>query len=95
MKIWGEIPKVQGVYNKQNNLNRAAVSSEKSSKKDVVSISNNAKDFQTILKVLKDVPDIRQEKVSELSDKYKSGSYSVDGKDVAEKIFGLLNNKKD
>jgi len=38
-------------------------------KKDVVSISNQAKDFQTAMKALKEIPDIRKDKVEELARK--------------------------
>jgi len=41
-------------------------------KKDVVSISNQAKDFQTAMKALKEIPDIRKDKVEELARKIES-----------------------
>lgn len=86
MKIWGEIPKILGVSNRQKNVGKVDKTSGVASKKDVVSISNQAKDFQTINRALRDVPDIRQERVNELSKRYESGKYDVSGKDVADKI---------
>jgi len=94
LKIWGEIPKVSGVYNKQKKLNGIENSSGAVSKKDAISISNQAKDFQTVMKALKNVPDIREDKVNELADKYKTDSYDVSGRDVADKIIKSIFDKK-
>jgi negative regulator of flagellin synthesis FlgM len=57
------------------------------SKKDVVSISSEAKDFQSVLKAVRDVSDIRTEKVNEFSEKYEAGKYNVNGRDIADKII--------
>jgi negative regulator of flagellin synthesis FlgM len=87
MKIWGGIPKILGVYDKQKNVGKVDKTSGVSNKKDVLSISNQAKDFQTVMKAIKDIPDIRQDKVKELSEKYDSGTYNVSGNDVADKVL--------
>jgi negative regulator of flagellin synthesis FlgM len=87
MKIWGEIPKIFGIYDKQKNVNKVDKTSAVVSKKDVVSISNQAKDFQTVMRALKEVPEVREEKVRELSEKYEAGNYDVSGKDIAEKML--------
>lgn len=94
MKIWGEIPKVFGAYDKQKSIKKVDSSAGVSSKKDVVSISSNAKDFQTVLKAIKDVPDVRQDKIAALSEKYKSGEYSVSGSDTADKILKSIIEKR-
>lgn len=94
MKIWGEIPKVSGIYDKNKKLNKVDGISGISSKKDVISISNQAKDIQTVMKVLKDVPDVRQEKVKELSEKYESGGYNANGKEIADKIISSIMDKR-
>lgn len=94
MKIWGEIPKILGVYDKQKNVGKTEKASGAASKKDVVSISNQAKDFQTVMKALKDVPDMRQDKVNELSEKYETGNYDVSGNDIAGKILKSIFDKK-
>ncbi|MCX7746380.1 MAG: flagellar biosynthesis anti-sigma factor FlgM [Clostridia bacterium] len=94
MKIWGDIPKVSGVYDKHRNIGKVEKSAGVTGKKDVVSISNQAKDFQTVMKALKEVPDIRTEKVRELSEKYDAGSYDPKDKDVADKIVSAAFEKK-
>lgn len=94
MRIPGDIPKITGIYDKQKNVNKIEKASAVSSKKDVVSISNQAKDFQTVQKALKSVPDIRQNKVNELTVKYESGQYDAKGKDIAENIIKSVFDKK-
>lgn len=94
MKIWGEIPKVLGVYDKQKNVGKTDKSSAVAAKKDVVSISNQAMDYQTAVKAVKDIPDIRQDKVNELLQKYDSGTYGVNGRDVADKVINSILDKK-
>lgn len=94
MKIWGDIPRISGVYDKQKNVNKIDKTSGVSSKKDVVSISNQAKDFTTVMKALKEVPDMRQDKVNELAAKYEAGSYDVDGGDIVEKLSKSITEKK-
>lgn len=94
MKIWGEIPKVLGIYDKQKNLNKIDKTAGTASKKDIVSISSQAKDYQTVMKALRDVPDVRQDKVNELVDKYQSGNYDVNGKDIADKIIKSVLDKR-
>jgi len=94
MKIWGEIPKILGVYDRYKNVERVDKASGVNSKKDVLSISNQAKDFQTAIKAVKDVPDIRQDKVNEYMDKYQAGNYDVSGSDIADKILKSTLDKK-
>lgn len=94
MKIWGEIPKVSGVYDKQKSIGKIGKTGSIASKEDVVSISNEAKDFQTVMKALKDTPDIRKEKVDALKEKYEAGDYEVNETDIAEKILKSIVDKK-
>ena len=94
MKIWGDIPKVSGVYDKQKSLSKVDKTSGVSAKKDVVSISSQAKDYQTVMKALRDVPDVRNDKVSELADKYESGNYDVKGGTIADKVVNSMLDRK-
>lgn len=94
MKIWGEIPKVSGVYSKQKSVGKVDKTGSIASKKDVVLISNEAKDFQTVMKALKDTPDIRKEKVDTLKEKYEAGDYEVNETDIADKILKSIVDKK-
>lgn len=94
MKIWGEIPKILGVYDRHKNVGRVEKTQGVASKKDVLSISNQAKDYQTVMRAIRDVPDMRMDKVNELAEKYSSGTYDVKGGDVAQKILQSIVDKK-
>ena len=94
MRIPGDLSKITGVYGTQKNTGRIGKTGSVASKKDVLSISNEAKDFQAVYKALKDVPDIRQSKVNELSEKLEAGSYDVTGRDVASKLINTVFDKK-
>lgn len=94
MRIPGDIPKITGAYDKPKNIGKIDKTGSIASKKDVVSISSQAKDFQTVFKALKDVPDIRQGKVNELVEKYEEGNYSIDGRDVADRVLKTVFDKK-
>ncbi|HHW23083.1 MAG TPA: flagellar biosynthesis anti-sigma factor FlgM [Clostridiaceae bacterium] len=94
MKIWGNIPKVSGVYGNSGKINRPSRVGEVSSKKDEFSISGTAKDFTNVMRILRQIPDIRQDRVNEIKQKIESGQYSVQASDVAEKIVESLEAKK-
>lgn len=87
MRINGDISKISGIYEQQKNTGRVGSTGSVASKKDVLSISSHAKDFQTAYRALKDIADIRQGKVDELSRKYEAGNYDVDGKDIIDKVI--------
>ncbi len=81
--------------NRKQNVENNNVPSEKSKnasnvnqaqKQDAVEISGKVKDTVSITKQLKELPDVRSEKVEELKKQVESGTYNVSGKDIAEKI---------
>ncbi|MGI6668046.1 MAG: flagellar biosynthesis anti-sigma factor FlgM [Acetivibrionales bacterium] len=94
MRINGDITKITGVYGTQKSIGKLEKTGSVSAKKDVLSISSEAKDFQTVLRALKDVPDIRQGRVNEILEKIETGSYDVTGREVAEKIVNSVFDKK-
>ncbi len=89
-----DISKITGIYEQQKGVGRVGKTGNVAAKKDVLSISSQAKDFQTAFKVLKDTPDIRQAKVNALSEKYESGQYDIDGKDLMDKVIKSHFDKK-
>ncbi|HEY5586499.1 MAG TPA: flagellar biosynthesis anti-sigma factor FlgM [Ruminiclostridium sp.] len=94
MKILGDIYNISKIYDKQKSVGKVDKASAITPKKDVVSISSNAKDYQTVSKALRDVPDIRQNKVDEFADSYRSGGYDVSGKEIVEKLGKAILDKK-
>jgi negative regulator of flagellin synthesis FlgM len=90
MKIWGDNPRVFGIYNQPNTVGKVNKPVNSASKKDEYTISRVAKEYQTALKALQNIPDIRQGKVNEISDKIEKGQYRVSAQDIADKIIGSL-----
>lgn len=84
MKING-VNKVAQIY--QTNQSKAVNKTKRASKKDELSLSSKAKDYQLVKNALKQVPDIRKDKVDALKQQIESGNYSVSGKEVVEKLF--------
>lgn len=94
MRIDGDIPKVSGVYGKDKKIKNIDRASAVRPKKDDISISDTGKDFQTVLNAVRNKSDIRQEKVEEVKKKIESGTYDVDGHEVADKIIQSIINAK-
>lgn len=85
---------VQGilkVYNEQKSLGKLAKNdSGKIDKKDEVILSSNAQEFGQLLQSLKNMSDVRPERVQELSHQIDGGTYRVSGKAVADKMIGRM-----
>ena len=78
---------------KQDGLNaKIGAHNTQSVQADAVVISGKAKEASVIAKALKDLPEVRSDKVAELKAKLASGSYSVSGKTIAEKIVSSALN---
>jgi len=77
------------VYQTQRTNNVARLSRAEE-KKDIVALSEQAKDYQVAARALKEVPDVRQDKVNEIQSKIESGNYNVSSKDIAAKLLGNL-----
>jgi len=95
MKIWGDSPKVFGIYNKHNPVDRIQKNNVVSSGKDEYKISAQARDFQVAMKALANIPDIRDDKVREISAKIESGNYRVEAGDISEKMIRTLSGEKE
>ena len=54
---------------------------------DEITISDDVQEFSKALKLATQTDNIRTQKVEKLRDKINAGTYSVDGKLVAEKII--------
>jgi len=56
-------------------------------KEDKVVLSPKAKEVQEAIKVIKELPDIREEKVAKLKEQVDQGTYRIDGNKIA---FNML-----
>lgn len=95
MKIWGDNPRVFGVYNQNSPVGKVAKPEKTASKRDKYEISGPAKDYQIAVKALKNIPDIRQDRVQEISAKMETNQYKVDAREISEKIIRKLSGKED
>ncbi|MDR3560115.1 MAG: flagellar biosynthesis anti-sigma factor FlgM [Negativicutes bacterium] len=87
-----QIQNIMKVYADQNKVTKSAKSqgSSPTSKKDEVVLSTQAQEFGQIYQALKAMPDVRADKVQDVSDRIAQGNYSVEAKDVAEKMLGRI-----
>lgn len=91
MKI-NKTDKVVQVYNSMIS-NKANISKNRK-EKDKINLSERAKDYQFAMNKIKEIPDIRIDKVNRLKEQVQSGNYNVEGKKIVEKIFESINFDK-
>ena len=88
MKITGNVGNVTGVYTNDKRISRVENTNKISPAKDDVKISSVGKDFAIAMNAVKNTPDIRMDRVNEISAKLERGEYNVSGEDIARKILG-------
>lgn len=86
MRIDG-INNVNSIY-KAKKSNKAYGSSEVSSSKDTLALSEFAKELQIANQAVKKVPDVRQARIDEIKQQMEAGSYNVQASQLAEKLLG-------
>jgi negative regulator of flagellin synthesis FlgM len=59
----------------------------------VVSLSPRAKEVQLAKKAMESEPDVRRDKVQEIKDKIKGGTYEIDFEKTAEKVVSAFFGK--
>lgn len=81
------------VYNKNQGVKKVRAD-KVTGGKDQLKISEEAIEFQYALSKLKDVEDMRMDKVEKIKEQMKSGTYVIDGNKIAEKIMDRINFDK-
>lgn len=76
--------KISQVY--QTNVTKKTTKTAGSSATDQVQISRIGKDYQVAKKAVNDAPDVREDKVNEIKERMKSGTYNVSAEEIANKI---------
>ncbi|NMA86641.1 MAG: flagellar biosynthesis anti-sigma factor FlgM [Tissierellia bacterium] len=71
----------------ENTINNKVKLNKKNKGKDEVEISEKARDYQFAMGKLKEVPDIRYEKVDKIKREIQSGTYNVSGKEIVDKMY--------
>lgn len=84
------ISSVMKVYGEQNQITKNANTNKNQVKqgKDEFILSSGAQEFGQIFNSIIGLPEVRQEKVNEISAKIDAGTYEVDSKGVATKMLG-------
>lgn len=89
MRIGDGIPQVTGIYTNDKKVSRVENLNNVENIKDNVKISEVGKDYAIAQKALKDIPDVRQNKIDEVMAKIEKGDYAnVKSEDIADKIIG-------
>ncbi len=57
------------------------------SESDAVNISEKGKDVSEMTRTLKEMPEVRADKIADLKARIANGTYNVSAKDIAEKII--------
>lgn len=79
-------------YNAVNQLYQATSKTEKTKtektngKKDAVEISQIGKDINVAKQAIKNVPDVREDKVAAIKKQLEEGTYQVSDQDIADKL---------
>lgn len=87
-----KIDSVYQVYNKSK-VNKVG-KDHYQEQMDQLKISERALDFQHALNRVKDVEDIRTDKVNNIKTRIEAGSYNVSGREIANKMVDSLNFDK-
>lgn len=82
MKVYGEQTKVTKVGKPQN--------AGPVQKNDEVILSSQAQGFGQILNSIKNLPDVREDKVQEISQRIAAGTYQTDSRDIADKMISRV-----
>ena len=87
-----QIDKVLGMYKTEKSSQTMKVhrNSSQTPGQDGVKLSFTTQDVETVKALVRDLPDIREDRVEPLMKAVQSGEYSVDPKTVADKLVGRL-----
>lgn len=78
--------KVSKLY--QTNSTKKLTGTEKSRFQDKLEISQTGKDYQVAKQIIAQVPEIREDKVNDIIERMKSGTYNIGVEEVADKLVG-------
>ncbi|MDF2571195.1 MAG: flagellar biosynthesis anti-sigma factor FlgM [Sporomusa sp.] len=85
-KIYGEQSKVS-----KSSKNQGGSSSQRP---DEVILSSEAQELSQILRKVKDLPEVREDKVKDLSERIAKGEYKVDSRELADRIIAYSKNER-
>ena len=81
------VNKIDSTFGSYTNQTTAKRPQKPLAKTDQVSFSATAQDFNTAREALAKIPDIRTQRVKELSAQIEAGRYNISSQDIATKII--------
>lgn len=83
------IQSIAKIYGEQNKItkNNSVAKAGSLQQPDEVILSSQAQEVGQVYKAMKNVPEVRADKVKEFSDKIAAGAYHVDAKEIAERML--------
>ncbi|HML34215.1 MULTISPECIES: flagellar biosynthesis anti-sigma factor FlgM [Sporomusa] len=90
------IQNITKVYGEQTKVSKGAKSQGVSptQRPDEVILSSHAQEVSQHLRAIKNMPEVREAKVQEFSDKIATGQYKVDSRELAERIIAYSKNER-
>lgn len=89
MKIDGTSISSVGSLNATNrvvsNLKKAALLGNE---QDGVKVSDKAQLYQSLLQKVKEIPEVREDRIREVSERINKGEFKVDAQSIADKLLG-------
>lgn len=64
-----------------------------SQQSEPVALSPNGQEIKQYTKAMADIPDIRQERITQIQSALKKGAYSVSAQDLADKLIHEISNR--
>jgi len=86
MKI-NDVPKIYNIYETQPAAGKPIKKAQAAGGSDRLMLSRDAVDLQAVMKGLKKAPDVRADKVSELTQKYNAGEHLASNRDLADVLY--------
>jgi len=59
-------------------------------KMDAVALSSVGRDYQVAVRALKDVPDVREDRVNDVLEKIGAGDFNLNADDIAGRLLSLF-----
>lgn len=79
------VSQAYGVYQTDRTTSKGKTGKTAESK-DMIALSSQAKDFQSVMKALANTPDIREDKVAAIKSRMDTGQYDVSAADIASRL---------
>ena len=78
------VNRVMNTYSTANNVTRP---NKIEGQRDSIDISTQGLDFKTVFEAVSKMPDIREDRVADISNRINSGQYNISSSDIANKIL--------